>query len=81
MEPDVGQDHAAVAVADAGVPVFAWKGENEEEFNWCIEQTIEGWGKEGYNLILDDGGDLTALVHNKYASILVDVPLSCERSI
>lgn len=57
------QDHAAVAVAAAGIPVFAWKGENEDEFNWCIEQTITGWGKEGYNLILDDGGDLTNMMH------------------
>lgn len=57
------QDHAAVAVAAAGTPVFAWKGENEQEFNWCIEQTITGWGPEGYNLILDDGGDLTNMMH------------------
>lgn len=57
------QDHAAVAIAAAGVPVFAWKGENEEEFNWCIEQTITGWGPKGYNLILDDGGDLTNMMH------------------
>ncbi len=57
------QDHAAVAIAAAGIPVFAWKGETEEEFNWCIEQTITGWGNEGYNLILDDGGDLTNMMH------------------
>lgn len=57
------QDHAAVAIAEAGIPVFAWKGETEEEFNWCIEQSIVGWGKEGYNLILDDGGDLTNMMH------------------
>jgi adenosylhomocysteinase len=57
------QDHAAVAIAAAGIPVFAWKGETDEEFNWCIEQTITGWGKEGYNLILDDGGDLTNMMH------------------
>ncbi|MBY0371973.1 adenosylhomocysteinase [bacterium] len=57
------QDHAAVAVAAAGTPVFAWKGETEEEFNWCIEQSILGWGEEGYNLILDDGGDLTNMMH------------------
>lgn len=57
------QDHAAVAMAAAGIPVFAWKGETEEEFNWCIEQTITGWGKEGFNLILDDGGDLTNMMH------------------
>jgi len=57
------QDHAAVAIAAAGIPVFAWKGETEAEFNWCIEQTITGWGSEGYNLILDDGGDLTNMMH------------------
>ncbi len=57
------QDHAAVAMAAAGIPTFAWKGETEEEFNWCIEQTITGWGKDGYNLILDDGGDLTNMMH------------------
>lgn len=57
------QDHAAVAIAAAGIPVFAWKGLTEEEFNWCIEQTIVGWGKDGYNMILDDGGDLTNMMH------------------
>ena len=57
------QDHAAVAIAAAGIPVFAWKGLTEEEFNWCIEQTITGWGEQGYNLILDDGGDLTNMMH------------------
>ncbi len=57
------QDHAAVAMAAAGIPVFAWKGETEAEANWCIEQTITGWGKEGFNLILDDGGDLTNMMH------------------
>lgn len=57
------QDHAAVAIAAAGIPVFAWKGLTEQEFNWCIEQTITGWGSEGYNLILDDGGDLTNMMH------------------
>lgn len=57
------QDHAAVAMAAAGVPVFAWKGETEAEYNWCIEQTITGWGSEGYNMILDDGGDLTNMMH------------------
>ena len=65
------QDHAAVAIAAAGIPVFAWKGETEEEFNWCIEQTITGWGPQGYNLILDDGGDLTNMMHTpKFASML-----------
>ncbi|MBK8203103.1 MAG: adenosylhomocysteinase [Bdellovibrionales bacterium] len=57
------QDHAAVAIAATGVPVFAWKGETETEFNWCIEQSILGWGAEGYDLILDDGGDLTNMMH------------------
>ncbi|HWU43849.1 MAG TPA: adenosylhomocysteinase [Bdellovibrio sp.] len=57
------QDHAAVAIAAAGIPVFAWKGLTEQEFNWCIEQTITGWGAEGYNMILDDGGDLTNMMH------------------
>ncbi|NQZ19504.1 MAG: adenosylhomocysteinase [Bdellovibrionales bacterium] len=62
------QDQAAVAMAAAGIPVFAWKGETEEEAEWCIEQTIEGWGDEGFNLILDDGGDLTNMMHlPKYA--------------
>ena len=65
------QDHAAVAMAAAGIPVFAWKGETEEEAAWCIEQTIEGWGEEGYNLILDDGGDLTNMMHeDRYASYM-----------
>jgi len=59
------QDHAAVAVAAAGIPVFAWKGETDEEFNWCIEQTITGWGPEGFDLILDDGGDLTNMMHEE----------------
>lgn len=68
------QDHAAVAMAAAGIPVFAWKGETDEEFNWCIEQTIEGWGDEGYNLILDDGGDLTNMMHEeRYAHIMEDI--------
>ncbi|OFZ30257.1 MAG: adenosylhomocysteinase [Bdellovibrionales bacterium RIFCSPHIGHO2_01_FULL_40_29] len=57
------QDHAAVAIAAAGIPVFAWKGLSEVDFNWCIEQTITGWGPQGYNLILDDGGDLTNMMH------------------
>lgn len=65
------QDHAAAAIAAAGVPVFAWKGETEEEFNWCIEQTILENGKPwDANMILDDGGDLTEMVHNKYPAML-----------
>lgn len=68
------QDHAAVAVAAAGIPVFAWKGETEEEYRWCIEQSILGWGSEGYNLILDDGGDLTNIMHEPaYAKMLKKV--------
>lgn len=59
------QDHAAVAIAAAGIPVFAWKGETEAEYNWCVEQTITGWGSEGYDLILDDGGDLTNMMHEE----------------
>ena len=67
------QDHAAAAIAAAGVPVFAWKGETEEEYNWCLEQQLNAF-KDGkkLNLILDDGGDLTALVHNKYPEQLKD---------
>lgn len=57
------QDHAAVAMAAAGIPVFAWKGETEQEAIWCIEQTITGWGPQGFNMILDDGGDLTNMMH------------------
>jgi len=65
------QDHAAVAIAAAGIPVFAWKGETEAEYQWCIEQTIDGWGNEGFNLILDDGGDATNVVHeSRYAHML-----------
>src|SRR5690554_1922897 len=65
------QDQAAAAIAAAGIPVFAWKGETEEEYLWCLERTIgadvDGWAP---NLILDDGGDLTALLHEKYPDIL-----------
>src|SRR5690554_5746240 len=60
------QDHAAAAIAAAGIPVFAWKGESEAEFWWCIEQTVEGPDGWAPNLVLDDGGDLTALLHDKY---------------
>ncbi len=67
------QDHAAAAMAAAGLPVFAWKGESEEEFWWCIDQTI--FGPDGWrpNMILDDGGDLTTVMHEKYADLLNDV--------
>jgi adenosylhomocysteinase len=65
------QDHAAAAIAAAGIPVFAWKGETEEEFWWCIEQTINKDGKEWEaNMILDDGGDVTQIVHEKYPHML-----------
>lgn len=65
------QDHAAAAMAKRGVPVFAWKGETDEEYVWCIEQTLEGFSdKKPLNMILDDGGDLTNLVHTKYAHLL-----------
>lgn len=57
------QDHAAVAMAAAGIPVYAWKGETEEEYNWCVEQTIIGWGDTPANMLLDDGGDLTNMMH------------------
>jgi adenosylhomocysteinase len=65
------QDHAAAAIAAAGIPVFAWKGETEEEFWWCIEQTINKDGKVwDANMILDDGGDVTQIVHEKYPEML-----------
>ncbi|KZY82463.1 adenosylhomocysteinase, partial [Oleiphilus sp. HI0068] len=71
------QDHAAAAIAAAGIPVFAWKGETEEEFLWCIEQTIlsekDGSKVWDANMILDDGGDLTEMVHNKYPALLNDI--------
>ncbi len=64
------QDHAAAAIAAVGVPVYAWKGETNEEFDWCIEQTLFFPGGKPLNLILDDGGDLTAMVHQKYPELL-----------
>ncbi len=67
------QDHAAAAVAAAGVPVFAWKGETEEEYDWCIEQTLVWPDGKPLNMILDDGGDLTMLVHNKYPEMMESV--------
>jgi len=67
------QDHAAAGVAAAGVPVFAWKGMDEDEFNWCIEQTVHGPDGWTPNMILDDGGDLTKLMHDKYPEMLKDV--------
>jgi adenosylhomocysteinase len=67
------QDHAAAGVAAAGVPVFAWKGLSEEEFWWCIEKTVTGPDGWTPNMILDDGGDLTLLMHQKYPEMLADV--------
>ncbi|KAJ3209882.1 S-adenosyl-L-homocysteine hydrolase [Entophlyctis luteolus] len=68
------QDHAAAAIAATGVPVFAWKGETDEEYEWCIEQTIKGFaGGKALNMILDDGGDLTQIVHNKYPELLKEI--------
>ena len=67
------QDHAAAAIAAAGVPVFAWKGETEAEAEWCIEQTIIGTNGWRPNMILDDGGDLTVMMHNKFPELMADV--------
>jgi len=67
------QDHAAAAIAKAGTPVFAWKGETEEEAVWCIRQTIEGKKDWKANMLLDDGGDLTAMMHNDYKDLLKDI--------
>ncbi len=67
------QDHAAAAIAAAGIPVFAWKGETEEEYWWCVDQTI--FGPDGWrpNMLLDDGGDLTQVMHDKYPELLTEV--------
>ena len=67
------QDHAAAAIAKAGIPVFAWKGETEKEYWWCIEQTIKGDKNWKPNMILDDGGDLTGLMHKKYKDLLKNI--------
>ncbi len=67
------QDQAAAAIADSGVPVFAWKGETEEEYDWCIEQTIQGPDGWTPNMILDDGGDLTVVMHEKHPGLMKDV--------
>ncbi|MGB5490746.1 MAG: adenosylhomocysteinase [Woeseiaceae bacterium] len=67
------QDHAAAAIAAAGIPVFAWKGETEDEYWWCVEQTINGPDGWTPNMILDDGGDLTGLVHDKYPELMKDI--------
>lgn len=67
------QDHAAAAIAATGVPVFAWKGETEEEYEWCIHQTIKGPDGWVPNMILDDGGDLTKIIHEDYPDLLNDI--------
>ncbi len=67
------QDHAAAAIAKAGIPVYAWKGETEEEYWWCVKQTIEGNKDWKPNMLLDDGGDLTALMHKNYKNLLKDI--------
>ena len=67
------QDHAACAIAKTGVPVYAWKGMNEEKFNWCIEQTLSFPDGKPLNLILEDGGDLTAMVHDNFPELLSNI--------
>lgn len=67
------QDHAAAAIAKSGVPVFAWKGETEKEYWWCTEQTLKFADGKGPNLLLDDGGDLTGLIHQKHPELLKDI--------
>lgn len=67
------QDHAAAAIAAKNTPVFAWKGENEKEYWWCTEQTLKFANNKGPNMLLDDGGDLTALVHEKYPELLSEI--------
>ena len=67
------QDHAAAAIAETGVPVYAWKGMNEEEFDWCIEQTLIFPDGQPLNMILDDGGDLTLMVHDKFPELLAGI--------
>ena len=67
------QDHAAAAIASKNIPVFAWKGETEEEYDWCIRKTIEGSSDWKPNMILDDGGDLTKIIHEEYKDLLDDI--------
>ena len=67
------QDEAAAAIAAAGVPVFAWKGESEEEYWWCVEKTLQWPDGKGPNLLLDDGGDMTAVVHQQHPELLADI--------
>src|SRR5690606_28968823 len=67
-------DHAAAAIAAAGIPVYAWKGMNEEEFDWCIEQTLFfGEDRKPLNMILDDGGDLTNMVFDRYPELTKEI--------
>ncbi|MDG1186046.1 MAG: adenosylhomocysteinase, partial [Schleiferiaceae bacterium] len=68
------QDHAAAAIAAAGIPVYAWKGMNEDEFNWCIEQTLHfGEDRQPLNMILDDGGDLTNMVFDEFPELVAGI--------
>jgi len=67
------QDHAAAAIAKAGIPVFAWKGETEEEYWWCVDQTLKFADGKPLNMILDDGGDLTLIVHEKHPELLNEI--------
>ena len=72
------QDHAAAAIAASGIPVFAWKGESEEEYEWCIEQTLHGPADGPFrgwtpNMVLDDGGDATKILHDKHPDLLAGI--------
>src|ERR1700745_2043702 len=67
------QDHAAAAIAARGIPVFAWKGETEEEYEWCIEQTLRGPNGWTPNMVLDDGGDATKVLHDKHPDLLAEI--------
>jgi len=67
------QDHAAAAIADQNIPVFAWKGETEDEYIWCLKQSIEGNPEWKPNLLLDDGGDLTSMIHKEYPELIEDI--------
>ncbi len=67
------QDHAAAAIAARGIPVFAWKGETEEEYDWCIEQTLRGPGGWQPNMVLDDGGDATKVIHDRHPHLLAEI--------
>src|SRR5579883_2640196 len=72
------QDHAAAAIAARGIPVFAWKGETEEEYEWCIEQTLAGPPNGPFagwkpNMVLDDGGDATKIIHERHPHLLADI--------